>query len=157
MKVTFKGAIGSYSGYYDQMVFSPTPNKLGSIARRWVKPAVTPQQSVLKTISANLKVIWDAADAAYKQDLKDYASKLNVEIASSHDVYTAYTNGYAEFVRMMYAWRDSDVEHVFLETLTLADIVSMEAPVITVIDAITEGFLANVPGSELLDSPIDGV
>ena len=157
MKVTFKGAIGSYSGYYDQMVFSPTPNKLGSIARRWVKPAVTPQQAVLKGISTNLKAIWGAADPAYKQDLKDYARKLNVEMGSSHDLYTAYTNGYAEFVRMMYAWRDSDVEHVFLETLTVADIVSMEAHVATVIGAITAGLLTNVPGSELLDSPIDGV
>ena len=157
MKVTFKGAIGSYSGYYDQMVFSPTPNKLGSIARRWVKPAVTPQQSVLKTISGNLKAVWAAADGAYKQDLKDYATKRNVEISSSHDVYTAYTNAYAEFVRMMYAWRDSDEEHVFLETVTVPDIVSMEAPIVSVIDAITAGILANVPGSELLDSPIDGV
>ena len=157
MKVTFKGAIGSYSGYYDQMVFSPTPNKLGSIARKWVKPKATPQQSVLKTISGNLKTIWDAADPAYKQDLKDYASKINVEMSSSHEVYTAYTNGYAEFVRMMYAWRDSDVEHVFLETVSVSDIVSMEAPVVSVVDAITAGLLANVPGSELLDSPIDGV
>jgi hypothetical protein len=157
MKVTFKGAIGSYSGYYDQMVFSPTPNKLGSIARRWVKPAVTPQQSVLKTISANLKVIWTAADAAYKQDLKDYATKINVEMSSSHELYTAYTNGYAEFVRMMYAWRDIDVEHVFLETVSVADIVSIEAPVVSVIEAITAGLLVNVPGSETMDSPIDGV
>lgn len=157
MKVTFKGAIGSYSGYYDQMVFSPTPNKLGSIARRWVKPAVTPQQSDLKTISENLSAIWAAAHVAYKQDFKDYATKRNVEIASSHDVYTAYTNSYAEFVRMMYAWRDSDEEHVFLESVTISDIVNMEAPVVSVIGAITAGLLANVPGSELLDSPINGV
>lgn len=156
MKVTFKGAIGSYSGYYDQMVFSPTPNKLGSIARKWVKPKATPQQDVLRTISTNLKIVWTAADPAYKQDFKDYAGKLNVGMSSSHEVYTAFTNGYAEFVRMMYAWQKFDEAHVFLQSVKVEDILSMEAPVISVLGAITAGLLVNVPGSELLDSPIDG-
>ncbi|MEF3694996.1 MAG: hypothetical protein V3576_06565 [Candidatus Cloacimonadota bacterium] len=154
MKVTLKYNMGTYSGTLNDMTYGNYRDGAVCIGRRYVKPAETTQQTALGTVAQNLASIYKTIDPAYLQDLKDYATAYGKEISERDQL---PPSAYAIWIKMMYAWRKSDVEHVFLETVTLADIVSMEAPIVTIQDAITSNLLPSVSNAELLDSPIDGV
>ena len=154
MKVTLKYNMGTYSGTLNDMVYANYRDGAVCIGRKYVKPAETSQQTALGTVAQNLAEIYKAIDPAYLQDLKDYATAYGKEISPRDQL---APNAYAIWLKLMYAWRKSDVEHVFLESVTLQDIVSMEAPIVTIKDAIESNLLPTVSKAELLDSPIDGV
>ncbi|HNW38801.1 MAG TPA: hypothetical protein PKJ75_08105 [Methanosarcina vacuolata] len=154
MKVTLKYNMGTYSGTLNDMIYSNYRDGAVCIGRKYVKPAETSQQTALGTVAQNLATIYKTIDPAYIEDLKDYATAYGKQISPRDQI---PPTAYAIWIKMMYAWRKSDVEHVFLETVTLADIVSMEAPIVSIQGAIEGGLLPDVTNSELLDSPIDGV
>jgi len=52
---------------------------------------------------------------------------------------------FALFVKMMYAWQASDPTHIDLATVTIADIVALDAEVRTIARAVTAGFLPIIP------------
>jgi hypothetical protein len=53
-------------------------------------------------------------------------------------------SAYNFFMKLMYAWQESDPEHVDLSTVTIADIVAMDADVRTVARAIGAMYLRRV-------------
>jgi hypothetical protein len=138
MKVTLKYNLSSYSGTLNDMTYGSYKDGAVCIGRKWVQPATTPQQGELGKIAINLSDIYSEASAEWKADLKIYARKYGMEITPKNQL---GPSGYALYVKMMYAWAASDPEHVTLDSLSLTDIQTLEAPVLSIADAVAEELL----------------
>lgn len=141
MKVTFKCNIGSYSGTLNDMTYGSYRDGSVCIGRKWVQPAPTAQQASLGSAAKNLSALYKSASAGYKADLKSYAGKYGKERVSGRNL---PPNAYAIFIRMMYDYRSTDAEHINLETIDKATLTGMNAPVMSVKDAIDAGLLPSV-------------
>ena len=150
MKYVFEWPMRTMSGTRDKTTYMSFWDYI-CIGRRWVMPTATPQQETFKGIAQNLKSVWANAAPLYKGDLKTYAQKYRVEHLGPYDF---PPRSYALFIDMMYAWRDSDPEHVDLATVTIGDIISLDADVKTIARAVTAEFLAPVTDSDTLTNPI---
>lgn len=151
MKVTFSYPTRTLSGKEDDTVFGAYRNNNLCLARKFVYPEITEQHHNLGSIAKNLALVYKAAAAPYKADLKAY-SKRN----GKKSYYKArwIPSGYAMFVKMMQAWAESDPTHVDLLTVTVADIVALDAEVRTISKAVDAGFLPNVKLSSDLSAGI---
>lgn len=146
MKVIFKYGIGSFSGTIDQMVYRPsTSSNLGSISRKWVRPAATVQNETLGIVSQNLRDIWADCEPAYKADLKTYASRYNVFYDDGTDPFFKKMNAYSTFIVAIYAAATADPTHINLETITKADLASLGTKVDTVKNMVENGLIKSIP------------
>jgi len=150
MKVRFKYGIRTYSGTLDEMVYGSYRKHRLCIGRVYVIPVLTEQNALLGAIGKNLAKIYGEADGGYVQDLGVYARRNEANTPYSQLVPTRY----AIFIKMMFAWQESDPEFVDLSAVTIEDIVTHEAPVISVKDAIDAGLLRKVVRYDELDSEI---
>ncbi|PKN75021.1 MAG: hypothetical protein CVU49_06135 [Candidatus Cloacimonetes bacterium HGW-Cloacimonetes-2] len=147
MKVTLKYNLSSYSGTLNDMTYGSYKDGAVCIGRKWVQPATTPQQGELGKIAINLSDIYSEASAEWKADLKIYARKYGMEITPKNQL---GPSGYALYVKMMYAWAASDPEHVTLDSLSLTDIQTLEAPVLSIADAVAEELLPRTSNCDAL-------
>lgn len=150
MKVTFKYAVGSYSGTIDDMVFYPTKNKLGSFARKWVTPKPTAQTAALGAAATNLAIIYSAVANTFKANLITYRNAYNIKFNDPNDPFHTDVYEYALFVKMMYAFKEDSGVSVDLATLTHNDVASLFTTMDSVKAAVEAGYLPTVPGYELL-------
>ena len=150
MKYVFEWPVRTLSGTRDKTTYMSFWDYI-CIGRTWVMPAATPQQETLTKISQNLRLVWKDANPLYKADFKTYANKFRTEKLKP---WVFPPRSYSIFIDLMYAWRDSDPTHVELSTVTIADIVSLNAPVRTVSDSVDTGLLVPVSGYTLLNNNI---
>jgi hypothetical protein len=141
MKVLFKKNIKSYSGENDELVYQAFRDGWVCIGRDYGIPTYTATNQELGTIGKNLSRVFKAINADYVTDLKIYAQRNGKENVSRYDL---IPGAYALYVKMMFAWQKSDPLHVDLATVTVGDIITLDADVRTVMRAIDAGYLANV-------------
>jgi len=151
MKVKFKYGIITYSGTLDEMSYGSFRQHTLCIGRKYVKPAPTEQNAIMGAIMKNLSKIYAEADGGYIQDLGVYAVRNGKQNVPKGQL---IPTRYAIFVKMMFAWQESDPEFVDLSAVTIEDIVTHEAPVISVKDAVDADLLARVMDYDELDSEI---
>lgn len=137
MKVIFKYGIKTFSGTVNNMVYGSYKKGTLCYGRDYVKPKLTENNIQKGKIMRNLASVYKNASSAYKQDLGIYADRYAVKAPQDK----LPPNGYALFIKMMFAWLESDPEHVDLTTVAIADIVAADAPVRTIAGAITEELL----------------
>jgi hypothetical protein len=140
MKLVFNWPVRTLSGTRDKTTYMNFWDFI-CIARMWVMPAATPQQATFKDIAQNLASVWHNADALYLDDFKKYARRYKTDRLTQYDF---PPRAYGLFIDMMYAWYKSDPLHIDLTTVTVADIVTMDADVRTVGRAVGAEFLPSI-------------
>lgn len=148
MKVTFKYGIGSYLGTVDGMVYTPTRNKMGSIARLYVVPRLTANNTLRGTIMKNLAAVWSSVSSSYKDDMRSYCEKWNSTYNDPQDTFAPRRSSFAMFVDMMYLFSEMDSGHVDLSTITYTDLQTVGADIISIAVAVVNGYLQSVPGAD---------
>ena len=116
--------------------------------RAYAKPRLSAQNTILGTISKNLKLLYEEASVAWKTDLAAYTVKYgNLPILGDPMAERA-NSCYAVFIKLMYAFKAYDSANVELDTIAFGDLETLVAPVITIKGAIEAGLLPSVPGYE---------
>lgn len=146
MKVTFKYGIKTFSGTLDDMTFGSFREASLCIGRKYVIPTLTANNTAKGTITKNLAEIWSGVSSGYKTDLKAYAAKNAANIPKGQLAPTCF----AIWMQMLYLYSKLDEGHVDLSTVTLNDLQTLATDIGTVKDAVLNGYLHEVPGSELL-------
>jgi hypothetical protein len=150
MKVIFKYGIKTFSGTINNMVYGSYNKDNICFGRDYVRPKLTENNTLRGKIMSNLASVYRNVSPAYLQDLETYADRHAVRVPKTK----LAPNAFALFIKMMYAWMASDPEHVDLPTVTVADIVAMQAPVRTIAGAVTAELLPYVSISADLTSDI---
>lgn len=151
MKVTFSYPTRTLSGKQDETVFGAYRNNNICLARKFIYPEITEHNHSIGAVTRNVATVYHAISATYKQDLQSYAKKNGRENVPNNQL---VPSSYAIFMKMMRAWAKSDPEHVDLATITLADIVALDAEVRTIKRAVAAGYLPHVSGYEALTAGI---
>ena len=146
MKVQFKYGIGTYSGTLDELTFGSYFKNRVCIARKYVVPRLTDQNSLIGSKMKNLAVIYGNVSANYKIELKQYASLHSVLTPKGKLPATSY----ALWVKMMFQFAKADPEHIDLTSLTYTDLQTVGDDIISIAAAVTNGFMENGPGVETL-------
>ena len=146
MKVKFKYGIGTYSGTLDELTFGSYFKNRVCIARKYVVPRLTDQNSLIGSKMKNLAVIYGNVSANYKIELKQYASLHSVLTPKGKIPATSY----ALWVKMMFQFAKADPEHIDLTSLTYTDLQTVGDDIISIASAVNSGFMDNVPGVETL-------
>ena len=138
MKVKFKFGIKTFSGTAEEMTYGSYAKNTLCLGRQYVKPMLTANNAHMGAIGKNLASVFRAANAAYVNDFKTYATRYSKQhFAWGKKSPTAFTL----FVRMMWAWAATDPTHIDLTAITVADIVTRDADVRTVKRAIDASYL----------------
>lgn len=155
MKVSFNNGVSSYSGKYGEVVYSSWYNNRLCIGRQYVYPSLGEPHQLMSEISKHLNDLYKEADPLYIQDLKTYAEKnarQNLPKSSKH--LRQMPSSKSIFIKIMWAWYDSDPMHIDLKTISLADIISLESPARSVSKAVDAGYLKTVTNYTQLDNLI---
>ena len=121
--------------------------------RRWVMPAYTAQNQEIGSVGKNLGTVWKAANADYLGDYSTYTTRLKSAQPAGQEFDTCWSP-YAWFTHMMYEWQKSDPLHIDLASVTIGDIVTLDADVRTIARAVAAGFLPNISLSADLSADI---
>ena len=150
MKVKFKYGIQTYSGTVDEMVYGSYRDDNLCIGREYVYPTLTANNHLKGDSVKNLASVYHNASENYVADLKTYCVRNGQNVPKNKLIPTAFSM----FLKMMYAWYESDTEHVDLTTVTVADIVTLDADVRTIARAVGASFL---PMVSVYDDLISGI
>jgi hypothetical protein len=151
MKVKFKFGIKTYSGTVNDMTYGSYRNDNLCIGREYVYPKITENNTQKGLIVKNLSKQYHLLNPDYLADLKTYAERNGREnVPKTKLIPTAF----ALFLKMMYAWYESDPEHIDLTAVTLEDAVSADADVRTIARAVEAEFLPYVSVSDDLTAGI---
>ncbi len=148
MKATVKLALPGYAGKMDDLViyFNPMLNKL--IARKWVKPAVTPANADFTAVSRLVKSL--GISAGYITDCRRYVDLYNRKNRRRNRALFSWTN---VFFRMMLQLKRR-LPDLDLVSLTKAEIYAQEYPCISVAQAVQAGLLEKVAEFQQLDNQL---
>ncbi len=153
MKVKFKYGIKTYSGTVDEMVYGSYRHDNLCIGREYVYPTLTANNHLKGTITKNLADVWSKVDEDYNADFKAYCLRNGQENVAPDAL---IPSAFSMFLKMMFAWQESDPEHVDLTEVTIADIVALDADVRTVARAVTAEFLPSIEDASDLTHDIQG-
>jgi hypothetical protein len=135
--------VGAQKGTMMDSTFWAAKSKLRSYARKWVKPKYTVNNEHIGSIGKNLGSVWRMANSEYKVDWKTYCTRYNQE-HQGDDEFNAGFSPYTVFVTAMFAWYKTDPTHIDLTAVTVADIVTKDADVRTVMRAIVAGYTGSI-------------
>jgi len=156
MKIRFNYGISTYSGTVDRMVYQAWYNFRLCLGRKFVYPTLTANNHLRGAIGKNLRSVMTSASVEYIADLKTYCQRNKQFNKSRYLEFLRPMPGpVAIFVKMMYAWFDTDPEHIDLSTVTVDDIVTKDADVRTLKRAVEAGFIPHIPVYEDLTSDIE--
>lgn len=150
MKVTFKHSIQTFSGEIEKMVYGSYRKGKLCLGREYVYPTLNANHHDKGAITKNLAIVYSNISPTYLQDLKTYTG----ENAANEPEDKVLPTSFSLFMKMMYAWLKSDIEHVNLTAVTVADIVALDADVVTIKRAIDAGFLPKVKDYATLTAEI---
>lgn len=150
MRVYFDFPVKSLSGKREGTVYAAYSNNSVCVAKAFVAPTTTTQNTTIGLIANNLAVIYPQFHTGWMDNLKTYTHRHNLENA-----YGNYPmNFYAFFTQMWYAVQNDDPT-ISLATVTLADIALLDIEVKTVAEAIESDFLPPIANySDLTDNYI---
>lgn len=145
MKVVFKYGIGAMAGTIAEGTFFMTRQKTGSIMRKWVKPKLTDQNSVLGAKTKNLALVYSSLSSGYKDNLKDYCTRYNYTYLDPNDPFSPQLYDFAIFMKLMYKFSEVDEGHIDLATITYSDLATLGEDIDTIALAVSNGYLPTVP------------
>jgi len=147
MKVFFENGVAAYSGKYDQVVYQSWFDSLLCLGRKFRYPTLVEAHEILREISLNLDSLYKQANPLYIADLKAYAAKnLRENHSRIKERVHPMPSSKPLFISCMWTWHKSDPTHVDLKTVTMADIMLLDAPVKTVSKCVDAGYLRRVTG-----------
>ncbi len=149
MKVALKYGIATYSGTIDEITFGSYKGDTLCIARKWVMPRLTDNNTEMSAIAKNLSEVYALCSADYKADLKTYAYQYGKEKSPNDKL---APNAYSMFIKMMFAFAKANEASVTLDSVTYSDIQSLFPDITTVAGAVDSNYLPNVTGAALLDA-----
>lgn len=147
MKTTLKYGIATYSGTLDEITFGSYKKGTVCIARKYVKPRLTANNTALGDRAKNISQIYAQCSSMYKSDLRTYADMYGRQKTQRNKL---APNGYSIFNKMMYAFADANAGAVTLDSITFNDIQSLFQEITSVSGAVLSGYLPQLNGSELL-------
>lgn len=146
MKIKFRWGIKTFSGYGDDMVYENCLNGKLCIGRDYTYPKITEKNHAIGSAAKNLTNVYKGVSPTYAQDLAIYRSRYTaLKVPRNPQKRKLFAGKYTLFVKMMYNWAESDPEHVDLGSITIADIVALDANVRTICRAVEAGFLPMIP------------
>lgn len=152
MKVTLTLNLGAYSGKLGEVVYISHYNYRLCHGRIFSPPKQTEQNLKIKEINANLNALYLQTTEGYREDLRRYALQNRIENQERTIALRKQMPGAkALFVKCVWAWARQFPELVDLQTVSLAELVSLEAPLCRVKDCIEAGYLRKVQNWERLD------
>ncbi len=149
MKVTFKYGIGTFTGKIDNSVFWPQKSGVASLMRKFTYPKLTPQNAMIGNIGKNLAYLWSKLELDYRKDLAVYAKRYYVQYGSEGDFDPA-RSPYAFYTHMIWELSKSNT-NIDLQTLTYEDLRLIGSAIISVSDAIYNGYLRTIDYYDDLD------
>jgi hypothetical protein len=147
MKTKLKYGIATYSGTIDEITFGSYKNDTVCIARKYVKPRLTENNTLMGDIAKNLSTIYAECSELYKSDLRTYADLYGKQKSEPGKL---APNGYSLFIKMMFAFAEANEASITLDTITFNDIQSLFSDITSVALAVESGYLPNLNGAELL-------
>ena len=139
MKVTFKYGIGAFTGKIDNAVFWAQKSQLASLMRKFTYPRITTHNKEIGSIAKNLGKFWHILSDGYKADLKTYTDRYYVQYGTE-GLYDPARSPYAFWTHAIWSWA-KDHDDVDLATLTMEDFAVTGTAIITVRNAIQNGYL----------------
>lgn len=143
MKIIYQYGIGAMSGKLDGLVHQMAHSRLGSTGRVFVYPRLTENNETFGARGSNLAELWRTVMQDYKDDLKTYAQRYFSE-HQMDGIWDPNRSTYSFFCKMLYAWHNSDPEHIDLSSINREDVISLGTFITTVKNAITNGFLDTI-------------
>ena len=139
MKATFKYGIGAFSGKIDNAVFWSQKSQLASLMRKFTYPRITTHNKEIGAIAKNLGFLWRDLSDGYHEDFKTYADRYYVQYGTE-GLYDPARSPYAFWTHVVWAWA-KEFDDVDLSTLTIEDFQVTGFPILTVKNAILNGYL----------------
>ena len=139
MKATFKYGIGAFTGKIDNAVFWSQKSQLASLMRKFTYPRITTHNKKIGEIAKNLGKFWHILSDGYKADLKTYTDRYYVQYGTE-GLYDPARSPYAFWTHAIWSWA-KDHDDVDLATLTMEDFQVTGIAIITVRNAIQNGYL----------------
>ena len=139
MKATFKYGIGAFTGKIDNAVFWAQKSQLASLMRKFTYPRITTHNKEIGSIAKNLGKFWHILSDGYKADLKTYTDRYYVQYGTE-GLYDPARSPYAFWTHAIWSWA-KDHDDVDLATLTMEDFAVTGTAIITVRNAIQNGYL----------------
>jgi len=102
----------------------------------------------------NLAMVWAASDVDYRGDGALYAAAYYSENQELPDMGIPANNNFSLWIKAMFAWYESDPTHVDLSTVTVPDIIALDADVRTWARIVGMGWLIEVEGYAALTNDI---
>ncbi len=151
MKVTFNYGFRTYSGKLDNMVYGSYRHGNLCLGRKFVYPVLTANNHEKGSIIKNLATVFHAASVGYIADLKTYCQRNGKENVAPDAL---IPSAFSMFLKLMWAWYESDPTHVDLEVVQISDIIALDADVRTLARAVNAGFLPYISTSADLTNDI---
>lgn len=148
MKTKFKYGIATYSGTIDEITFGSYRKDTVCIARKYVVPRLTANNTLMGTTLKNLAAVWSDVSVGYKDELKIYAGKNVVNTPKGKLPPTAFSI----WVKMLFLFHELDEGHIDLSTITYTDLLTVGDDIINIAAAVENGYLAKVDGADELTS-----
>lgn len=148
MKVKFNYGIRTYSGTLDEMTFGSYRKDSVCIARKYVVPRITENNTQMGSIMKNLATVYGEVSSGYKEELKLYTAKNVVNVPSGQ----LAPNTFAIWIKMMFIFSELNEGHIDLATVAYSDLQTVGEDILSISVAVQNGYLADVPGSETLTS-----
>lgn len=150
MKVKLKYGIRTYSGTTDGMTYCSYRKGTVCIGRKHTLPRPTAQNTSMGIIMKNLAKVYAAVSPGYKADLKTYAARYEKKVPSNK----VAPGAYPLFVKMLFLFAELDAEHVDLATITHSDLLTVGSDIMSIADAVDNGYLPNVSGAAELTATL---
>ena len=142
MKATFKYGIGAFTGKIDNAVFWSQKSQLASLMRKFTYPRITTHNKKIGEIAKNLGNLWQDLSNGYKQDFKTYADRYYVQYGTE-GLYDPIRSSYAFWTHAIWSW-SKEFTDVDLSTLTIEDFQVIGIAILTVRNAILNGYLRSI-------------
>jgi len=146
VKINFRGGVKTFSGFWDDYVYMSCLGRKICIGRDYTYPKLTENNHFKGKVCQNLRHVYRDASPFYIDDLKTYRQRVKkLGVSRNPFLRKRVSSPFALLLKMMFAWYESDPEHIDLTTVTIADIVAMDADVRTIARAVEADFLPSVP------------
>ena len=141
-------ACATYSGTIDEITFGSYRDDTVCIARKYVIPRLTSNNTLMGTTLKNLAAVWSDVSVGYKDELKIYAAK---NVANIPRGFLAPTS-FSIWVKMLFLFHELDEGHIDLSTITYTDLLTVGDDIINIAAAVENGYLEKVDGADELTS-----
>ena len=148
MKTKFKYGIATYSGTIDEITFGSYRDDTVCIARKYVIPRLTANNTLMGATLKNLATVWSDVSVGYKDEMKIYAAKNVVNIPKGKLPPTSFSI----WVKMLYLFSELGEGHIDLSTITYSDLQTVGEDILNIAVAVENGYLENVDGADELTS-----